>query len=285
MNNTVSSKGEDLTRRVAVVTGGGRGLGALFAEGLAAAGMAVVVVARTTAEVQATAQRIRAAGGQALALTADVSDRQAVEQMVAAAEAQVGAVEVLVNNAGLFGAFGPVWEVHPEEWWREMEVNVRGPFLCARAVLPGMIARRRGRIINVASGAGTGPIPAVSAYAASKAALISFTNSLAGETAPYGISVFAINPGTVRTPMNEVARQSPVLAQWHPWFAQLFEEGGDVPAEPAVRLVVALASGQADPLTGRFLDVGDDLTHLVQDAETIRRDDLYTLRLRTPAAG
>lgn len=275
------SRSVDLTGQVAIVTGGGRGLGPLFAQGLAAAGAAVAVAARSAPEIAATAQRIQAAGGQALAVAADVTDQQAVERLVAEVEHRLGAVDILVNNAGLLRAIGAVWEVDPAQWWREIEVNLRGPFLCARAVLPGMIARKLGRIINVASGAGTGPIPLATAYTSSKAALINFTDSLAAETADYGVRIFALNPGTVRSPMNDYLLTLPIMRERHPWFHQIFEEGREHSPDLAVGLVVALAAGKADALSGRFISVDDNLDMLVQQVDTIVQDDLYTLRLRT----
>jgi NAD(P)-dependent dehydrogenase (short-subunit alcohol dehydrogenase family) len=274
----------DLTGQVALVTGGGRGLGPRLAEGLAAAGAAVAITARTTEDIAATAQRITASGGRALAVTADVTNRQAVERLVAEVEQQLGPVDVLVNNAAMNRALDVIWEVDPEQWWGDVEVNLRGPFLCARAVLPHMIARHRGRIINVASGAGLFAMPAMTAYAASKAALINFTNSVAQETKEYGISVFAIHPGTFRSPMAENALESAVMRQWHPWFHELFADGRDDPPERAMQLVVSLASGVADRLSGRFVGVDDDLAAMLVRADDILRDDLHTLRLRVPHA-
>jgi NAD(P)-dependent dehydrogenase (short-subunit alcohol dehydrogenase family) len=276
-----SSRQIDLAGHVALITGGGRGLGLLVAQRLAAAGAAVAVVARTRADITATAEHIASAGGKSLAVTTDVTDRQAVDRMVMEVGERLGAVDVLVNNAGLNRALGPVWEVDPEQWWRDIEVNLRGPFLCARAILPSMIARGQGRIINVASAAGLGPLPAATAYAASKAALINFTNTLASETEEHGIKVFAIQPGILRTSMNDYLFDSAVMRQWHPWFHQLYEERREDLPEPALQLVVALASGLADALSGRFIDVDTDIAELVRRAETIVQDDLYTLRLRT----
>ncbi len=146
-----------------------------------------------------------------------------------------------------------------------------------------MIARRRGRIINVASGAGTASIPYMSAYVTSKAALIRLTDILAIETRDYGISVFAIEPGTVRTAMAEHALESPAGRKWMPWFRKIFEEGRDVPTDVGARFVLLLASGKADALSGRFINVADDLVSMIEQAEEIRRNDLYTLRLRKPS--
>jgi NAD(P)-dependent dehydrogenase (short-subunit alcohol dehydrogenase family) len=153
----------DLTGQIAIVTGGGRGLGRVMAQELAAAGAAVAVVGRSQLHLDETVSELEKAGARALAVAADVTDRLAVERMVQQVEQQLGALDVLVNNAGISGTIGPVWKADPDAWWQVMEINVRGAFLCARAVLPGMIARKRGRIINVASGAAVRPIAYITA--------------------------------------------------------------------------------------------------------------------------
>ena len=270
-----------LMGQVAVVTGGGRGIGRAIASALASAGASVAIVARSEHQLNETVDLILASGGRAIAVPADVSEPCAVERMAKKVERALGRVDLLVNNAGEAGPFGPVAEIDPDQWWRCQEVNVRGPLLCSRAVLPSMIARRSGRIINVASGAGTQAIPYLSAYVVGKTALIRLTEVLAGEVAEHGVSVFAIEPGTVRTAMAESALDSEAGRRWLPWFKLIFEEGLDVSPERAAWLVLLLASGRADVLSGRFMTVADDLPGLIKQAETGQLSDLQTLRLRT----
>ena len=186
--------------RTALITGGGRGLGRAIALALAQAGSQVAITARSEAELAQTAELIRQSGGRALALPADVTDHNAIAAVVAATESQLGPIDLLINNAGSFRALGPAAAVDPEEWWREVEINLRGPFVCAHAALPGMIARRRGRIINIVSAAGLQAIETVSAYGISKTALIRFTETLAAETQPYGIAVLAAHPARCARP-------------------------------------------------------------------------------------
>jgi NAD(P)-dependent dehydrogenase (short-subunit alcohol dehydrogenase family) len=269
-----------LDGQVALITGGGRGIGRAIAEGLAAAGASVAVVARSRNELAETVAHIERAGGRALAIPADVAAPGEVEQAVREVVRSFGPVQVLVNCAGLAGPIGPTWETDPAAWWRCVEVNVRGPMLCSHAVLPRMIAAGGGRIINIASGAGTRAIPYLSAYVTSKAALIRFTENLASEAAPHGVKVFAIEPGTVRTSMAESVLQSGEGQRFLPWLAEIFEQGRDMPPEPAARLVVALASGRFDILSGRFCTVLDDLDRLAAQVEADRSGDLQTLRLQ-----
>ena len=272
----------DLGGQVAIVTGAGRGIGRAMAQELAEAGAAVAVIARSEDQLAETVTLIAGTGGSAIALAADVTDQQAVERVVAETERQLGPVDLLVNNAGHGGQVGPLWEVEPNEWWRCVEVNLRGTFLCAKAVVPGMIARQRGRIIITSSLAGVGPWPYMSAYAISKAAVTRLGENLAAETKAHGISVFALHPGPVRTAMWESLFLSEEAKSYLPDMYNHVSRGGSgVPPKRAAELVLFLASGQADALSGCFISVDDDVAGMVQRTEEVQRDELYTLRLRT----
>ena len=181
--------------RVALVTGAGRGIGRAIALRLAADGLAVAVAARTADQVDETA---RAAGRRALALVLDVTDAASVAAAVARTARELGPVDVLVNNAGLAES-APFAKTDPALWTRHFDVNVNGPYLTTRAVLPGMLERRWGRVINVASLAGLHGSPYVTAYTASKHALVGFTRALATEVAGRGVTVNAICPGYAAT--------------------------------------------------------------------------------------
>jgi NAD(P)-dependent dehydrogenase (short-subunit alcohol dehydrogenase family) len=270
----------DLQGQVAIVTGGGRGLGRVMAQALARAGAAVAVTARSVDQIAETARLITETGGRAIAIPADVTSVSATQNMLQEVERQLGSVDILINNAGHAGIPGPIWEVEAGDWWQTFEVNVRGAFLCAKAALPGMIQRQHGKIINVASQAGTLTIPYATPYCSSKAALIRFTDCLAADTREHGIAVFAVHPGTVRTDMTAYLTQSEEGKKWLPWFQKIFDDHQDEPIERAGELVALLASGQADSLSGRMLYASDDVPGLIQDAARILQDDLYTLRLR-----
>ena len=267
-----------LSNQVAVVTGGSRGLGQAYALALAAMGSIVAVVARTQLEVDETVSIIQRAGGRAMAFTADVADPRAVEMAMKNIEGRLGAIDLLINNAGIAGPVGPLWQIDPDDWWHTLEVNFQGAFLCARYVLPDMLSRGKGRLINISSDAGGFGIPYISAYGLSKTALIRLTETLAIETTGTGVSVFVISPGTVRTPFTEAVLASE-SQKWIPWLAELFEQGLDVSPDPSVRLVIQLASGKFDALSGRFITIEDDLDELLKSVSQIESESLYTLRV------
>ncbi|GIX48469.1 MAG: 2-deoxy-D-gluconate 3-dehydrogenase [Candidatus Tectimicrobiota bacterium] len=191
----------DLSGKVAIVTGGSKGLGREMALALAEAGAAVVVVSRTLEALEKVADTIRQQGGTALAVAADVTRAEQIEAMVARVMATFGQIDILVNNAGI-GGTTPVLELDEAEWDRFLTVNLKGPVLCAKYVGREMVKRRQGKIINVASVFAQVTARYMGAYAASKAALVQFTRILALEWSRYNIQVNALCPGYFATPMN-----------------------------------------------------------------------------------
>lgn len=263
-DRTTPGQGPDALSGVALVTGGGRGVGASIAGALAQAGMRVAVLARTAAEVAAVAKSI-----DGLPVVADVTAEEEVRKAVELVEAELGAITLLVNNAGIGGKHLPSWECDVESWWRIFEVNVLGAFLPTRAVLPGMIERRHGRIISVGSGAWYSPPSGVSplgaGYGASKAALGRFTELLAAEAAPFGVRTFTISPGYFAS---EMTRQFPGDTAW---------------TDPALvgRLARVLASGRADALSGRYFHAQfDDIEALIAEGDAIIAADSHVVRLK-----
>lgn len=288
--------GIDLTGQVALVTGGGRGLGQAAALGLARAGARVAVLARSAEQVRETAAAIEAAGGRAVAVTADVTKPADVATAAAEAERALGPITYLVNNAGSSWARGATWQVDPDDWWKDMEINVRGPFLVTRAVLPGMLARRQGRIIVISSGAAFVAYPGMAAYPASKAAANRFVETIASEIKEYGLSAFAMRPGTFATALMRHGMEwaERVLKGEQPAppcrgcedtaraLVRMHEQSPADGLDHAVQMLVFLASGRADGLTGRYIDYEDDLPDLAARADEIVKKDLYAMRLRKP---
>ena len=195
-----------LQGQVAILTGGGRGIGAATAERLATLGARVVLAARSEEEVEAVASRLRGQSMQAIAVPGDVTDPDIVEEIVEAALDQFGRVDILINNAGL-SLNGEVDGYALSDWQTVIGTNLTGPFLLCREVLPGMKRQRGGQIINVASGAGRNGIKNMAAYCASKFGLIGFTESLGHEVRPWNIRVSALLPGSVATDFFRVANR------------------------------------------------------------------------------
>jgi NAD(P)-dependent dehydrogenase (short-subunit alcohol dehydrogenase family) len=264
-----------LAGEVGVVTGAGRGFGREIALRLVREGAAVTLISRNLAELDAVAGEIRAAGGRAFAITADVTDRAGVETAVAEAEKQLGPTSLLVNNAGRDVPFGPIGHVDPDDWWATHAIHVRGPLLFMSALLPGMRARRKGHIVNIASLGGQVIEPNMSAYAVGKASEIRLTAHVGAENKDYGIGVFAIEPGTVITSMGEATLNNPEAQRWIPRGIEFLKAVQAAQRDPAVRravfdrcgdMVTGLLSGRYDVLTGSYLEPGDDFDKLAAEA-------------------
>jgi NADP-dependent 3-hydroxy acid dehydrogenase YdfG len=197
-----------LSGQVAIVTGAGRGIGNAVAMTLAREGATVVLVARTRAQLAATAAAIREGGGSALAIPADVANDGAVEAMVEQAYAELGRVDTLVTAAGT-ASFGPVIGTKPADWDTMLTVNLRAVMVCCRAVLPVMVRQRRGTIINIASVAAQRPIAGAAVYTATKAGVVGFSRVLAEELRAEGVRVGVLVPGAVDTPLWDSIPQGP----------------------------------------------------------------------------
>jgi NAD(P)-dependent dehydrogenase (short-subunit alcohol dehydrogenase family) len=240
--------------RTAVVTGANRGLGRALALGLAADGVAVGLLGRRRDALAAVAGEIRDAGGRAAVATADVRSYEATRSAVADVEAAFGGVDLLVNNAGVVDPVEvPVWEAEPEDWWDVVETDLRGPFHCVRAVVPGMLRRGGGRVIDLNSGAGARDREVYSAYCAAKAGLFRIGGSLHLAGFERGLRSFELSPNVVETDMTHSMPMHDGRSEW-------------TPLETVVALAVAIARGEVDAWSGCFLRAGADTPESLAEA-------------------
>ena len=279
------ASGLPLKDRVAIVTGAGRGIGREIALGLAREGARVVAASRTPAEIEATAAEIVGGGGESIAVPADVASAGDVERMVGDALDRFGRIDILVNNAGTFGPIGPVLTNDAEAWVRTLMVNLVGTFLCTRAVLPGMVERRRGKIINVSGGGAASPRANFTAYASSKAAVIRFTESVARELEAHNVQVNAMAPGPVFTRLTESILEAGEAAGTDALQEAYRQRASGNPSlSEAVALAAFLASDRSDGLSGRFISaVWDNWRSIPARMARVRSSELYTLRRVVPA--
>jgi NAD(P)-dependent dehydrogenase (short-subunit alcohol dehydrogenase family) len=269
-----------LTGEVAIVTGAGRGIGREIALMQAREGASVALLARTEAEIRAVAAEVAGEGGVARAYPVDVTRVDDVAAVVAAIGSELGPVSIVTNNAAAFGAIGPIWAVDPTAWWKDVEITLRGSFNVCRAVLPGMIARKRGRIINMTGGGTAGSFPYGSGYATGKAGILRFTESVSDSLAGTGVRLFAMDPGLVKTAMTEYQLTSEAGQTYLPDVAGWFDKGIDVPPTIAARLSVEIASGHFDKLAGRMLMAArGDLDLTPEAIDEIVASDLRSLRV------
>ena len=227
------------------MTGASRGIGRELALGLAAAGLDLALLARDESRLEQVAGEVTTAGGRAVVVPADVTDPHAVRAAVQRAEDELGSIDLLVNNAGRIDREVPLWEADPQEWWAVVEANVRGPFLLAHAVVPGMLSRGGGRVVNLNSGAGTRDSADATAYYVSKTALFRIGGGLHEAGFAQGLRSFELAPGVVRTDMTTSMRMHEGRTEW--------TDPADV-----VDLLLALASGELDALSGCYVRAGVD---------------------------
>ncbi|GAB3733548.1 hypothetical protein GCM10027598_58280 [Amycolatopsis oliviviridis] len=253
---------EGAPRPRVLITGGGRGLGKVCAERLAADGASVFVTGRDEQMLIETVKGIRHDGGVAEFLGVDLTAAHSAADLVTSVTEAFGGIDVLVNNAGNAGPHGPLWSVDEREWWRTLEVNLRGACTLTSAVLPGMIAQGGGRVITMVSRAGVTRWPFASAYAVSKAALVSMTANLEGELRGTGVKVFAFDPGKLEIGMTGTHFErghtgNPWEDHIHDWLRETRDRGGFTPVDTAVRAFTNMVSGSSDHFAGRYVTTED----------------------------
>ncbi|MBI5051061.1 MAG: SDR family oxidoreductase [Nitrospirae bacterium] len=270
-----------LKGKVAIITGGARGIGKAIATLFAQEGAKVVIVSRTPDEISNTVSDIKNNGGEAIGIVGDISRWNDVERIKNNTVSTFGTIDVLLNNAGVQKPIGPFIDIDIEEWMRNFQINLFGTVLCCKAVLPVMIKKRRGKIINLSGGGSTSPRINFTAYGTAKTAVVRFTETLAEELKDYNIQVNTIAPGAVNTKMlSEVLEAGDAAGKKELDEAKVRAEKGGTPPELAAELALFLASDKSNGLTGRLISaLWDDWRNFNDDTiNQVMKSDKYTLR-------
>jgi NAD(P)-dependent dehydrogenase (short-subunit alcohol dehydrogenase family) len=277
-----------LVGRSAIVTGGSQGLGRAIVEEFVRQGANVLFCARNDQLSMATLEYVRelaTPSQKVLAFRCDVSKPSEVDGLFDLAAREFGAFEILVNNAGVYGPKGPTESVPWGEWARAVEINLFGTVLAARGAIPTFRRAEYGKIINLSGGGATGPLPRLSAYAASKAAVVRLTETLAEELRPFRIDVNAVAPGALNTRLlDEVLDAGPDLVG-EQFFARALEQkkAGGASLADGASLCAYLASASSDGITGKLISAQwDPWARLHEHREAINKTDIYTLRRIVP---
>lgn len=273
-----------LQGRKAFITGGSRGIGLEIAKAFVQSGCSVSICARNTSEVEFAGQYLCsiAANDQKIHwITADVTDEKMINCAIRKAVEYLGGIEVLVNNAGVYGPFGFIEDVSWDEWWQALEINLKGSVLPVRAILPLMKQQNYGKIIQLSGGGATAPMPRISAYAASKAAVVRFVETISEECVDNKIDINAIAPGAINTRLlDEIldAGKDKVGEEFYRRAKMQKKEGG-VSITAGTQLAVFLASKASDGVNGKLISaIWDNWIEWPAHLEQIKNSDVYTLR-------
>ena len=273
-----------LKGRSAIITGANQGLGEAMAIEFVRQGAGVLICARHKDKLLAVKEKlekISVNGAKVIAIVADVSKEADVKRLMDRALAEFKRVDILVNNAGIYGPMGPMEKVRSKDWTKAIEINLFGVFYCCKYIMAHMKKNNYGKIINLSGGGATGPLPFISAYAASKAGIVRLTENLAGECQKYKIDINALAPGALNTRLLDEVISAGPQGVGKDFYAKALRQkkDGGVPLAKGVELCVFLASLESDGITGRIISAQwDDWKSLPQRRQEIADSDIYTLR-------
>jgi NAD(P)-dependent dehydrogenase (short-subunit alcohol dehydrogenase family) len=277
-----------LKNRAAIITGANQGLGEAIASAFVRAGASVILCARDEFKLAKVVDSLRSlcnTGQYVEAICADVSSQDDVKHLVSSAISAFSQIHILVNNAGVYGPKGPIDDVDWDEWARAVEINLLGSILTVKVLLPHFRAHHYGKIIQLSGGGATAPLPFISAYAASKAGIVRFMETLAEEVKAEGIDVNSIAPGALNTRLLDEVLEAGPAKVGQPFYERALKQKaeGGAPLERGADLAVFLASAASDGLTGKLISaIWDPWEHFLEHIDDLRKTDIYTLRRITP---
>lgn len=278
-----------LINRVAIITGASQGLGEEIAKHFVSNGASVFLCARNFEQLLKVQKNLlsMAKNGQSIHVKAgDVSDYDSVKNLIDEAIVKFGRIDILVNNAGVYGPLGNIEDVDAKEWVDAININLLGVFYGIKAVIPHFKKNNYGKIINLSGGGATNPLPRISSYAASKAAVVRLSETIALEVKDYHIDINCIAPGALNTDLNKkllASGKDSVGAEFHNRMSKMLENGG-TPLEVGAALAVYLASQESDGITGKLISAPwDPWKKFDQHREELQKSDIYTLRRIIPS--
>lgn len=265
--------------KVSIITGSGRGIGKAIAKKFADKGTIVVLTARSKNEIDETLKEIKKNGGQGIAIPTDLSKYSNVIRLVTKVLENYSKIDILVNNAGVIKPIKPIHQVDVKEWENNLRINLFGTFYCINTILPHMISKNYGKIINLSGGGAFNSMPNFSAYGASKAAIVRLTETVAAEVKKYNISVNAIAPGPIKTKITyDIVESGDVAGIEQPIAKEVLENGG-MDIEKVTELALFLASDESNGLSGKTISARwDDLNYIRKNITTIQNSDKYTMK-------
>lgn len=268
-----------LKDKISIVTGGGRGIGKAISKKFAEEGSFVVLAARSSSEMDETLVEIEKNGGHGISIKTDISKINDVTRLVDKVVKEYSKIDILVNNAGVIKPIGPIHMVNTQEWEDHIKTNLFGIFYCLKAVLPHMISKNYGKIINMSGGGAFNAMPNFSAYGASKAAIVRITEIVAAEVKDYNISVNAIAPGAIKTKItNDILESGDMAGIEHERAKDVIEKGGSS-LDKVTQLASFLASSESDGLNGKTISAKwDDLSFIKKNISIIQKSDKYTMK-------
>jgi 3-oxoacyl-[acyl-carrier protein] reductase len=268
-----------LKGKTSIITGAGRGIGKAIAKKFAMEGSVVILSARSDDELENTLQEIKNMGGDGISIHADISIIPDVQKLVSKVIENFSKIDILVNNAGMITPIGPIHEINVDDWEKAIRTNIFGTFYCMKTVLPHMISKNYGKIINISGGGAFKTMPNFSAYGASKAAMVRINEIVAAEVMQYNITVNAIAPGAINTKiMCDVVESGNKAGIEAERAKEVIEKGGDK-MERVTELAVFLASDESKGLSGKTISARwDDLDYIKKNIPDIQNSDKYTMK-------
>jgi NAD(P)-dependent dehydrogenase (short-subunit alcohol dehydrogenase family) len=273
-----------LEGQAALITGASQGLGKEIARQFLAEGAKVAICARDADLLEITRAELAGGGGQVVAAACDVSSDTQVNSLMQFAESELGAIDILINNAGIYGPKGDSETVDWQDWKRAIEINLYGVMLPCRALIPKFKLARHGKIVILSGGGATGPLPFISAYAASKAGVVRLMETLAEELREFAVDVNAVAPGALNTRLLDEAILAGPEKLGESFYQRALKqrESGGVPLEKGAKLCVYLASSESDGITGKLISAQWDPWETLHEHAAELKGDIYTLRRIVP---